>query len=127
MLYKHRTINLSQESTMSMLDGVLGGLVSAGVTNFIGKVVEEHGGVQGIISQFEKGGLGSVVQSWVGTGANQPVTAQQIHSVLGADTIKALAAKLNMPAEELAAKIAEVLPTTIDKLTPNGTLPAIAA
>jgi hypothetical protein len=39
---------------MSILDGVLGGLVSAGVTAMVSKVLEQHGGVQGLVSQFEK-------------------------------------------------------------------------
>ncbi len=112
---------------MSMLDGVLGGLVSAGVTAMVSKVLEQHGGVQGLVSQFEKNGLGSVVQSWVGTGANQPVQAIQLQTVLGSDMMQTLAAKVGMTPDEVASKLAQFLPEAVDKMTPNGTLPTAAA
>lgn len=108
---------------MSMLDGVMGGLVSAGVTALIKNVVEQHGGLQGLMSQFEKGGLGSVVQSWVSTGANQPVQASQLQNVFGSEMMQNLAAKVGMNPNELADKLAQFLPEAVDKMTPNGTLP----
>ena len=89
---------------MGILDGVLGGLVSAAVVPLIQNVIEQHGGVQGLISQFEKTGLGSTIQSWIGTGENHAITAEQIHQALGSDTVKALEAKLGIPADEVAQR-----------------------
>lgn len=107
-----------------MFDGLLGGVVGAEMATVVNGLIQKHGGVQGIVSQLESQGLGNTVKSWVGTGANEPVTGAQIHAALGSDTMTQLAAKLGMTPEDLSAKLAQVLPGAIDKLTPNGTVPA---
>jgi uncharacterized protein YidB (DUF937 family) len=80
-----------------------------------------------VINQFQSNGLGPTVQSWVGTGANQPISPAQVHQGLGADTINALAAKLGIPPDQLASKLSEVLPQALDHLTPGGVVAANAA
>ena len=107
---------------MGLLDGLLGGAVGAEMVTVVNGLIEKHGGVQGIIAQFEQQGLGGTVRSWVGTGANQPITADQIHQAFGSDTVRQLAAKVGLTPEELAAKLSTVLPQAIDKLTPGGTV-----
>jgi uncharacterized protein YidB (DUF937 family) len=105
---------------MGMFDGLLGGVVGAEMATVVNGLIEKHGGIQGIISQLEQQGFGGTVRSWVGTGANQPITADQIHQAFGSDTVKQLAAKMGMSPEDLAAKLSQVLPQAIDKLTPGG-------
>ena len=107
---------------MGLLDGLLGGAVGAEMVTVVNGLIEKHGGVQGIIAQLEQQGLGGTVRSWVGTGANQPITPDQIHQAFGSDTVKQLAAKVGLSPEELAAKLSAVLPQAIDKLTPGGTV-----
>lgn len=109
---------------MGMFDGILGGIVGAEMATVVNGLIEKHGGVQGIVSQLESQGLGNTVRSWVGTGANEPISGEQVHAALGSDTMAQLAAKLGMTPEDLSAKLAQVLPGAIDKLTPNGTVPA---
>jgi uncharacterized protein YidB (DUF937 family) len=108
---------------MGLLDGLLGGVAGAGMMSVISGVIEKHGGVQGIVSQFESKGLGSAVRSWVGTGANQPVSPDQVHQVLGGDLIQQLADKSGLPASELTQKLAQFLPQAVDKMTPDGVIP----
>lgn len=108
---------------MGMFDGLLGGIVGAEMATVVNGLIEKHGGVQGIVSQLQSQGLGNTVKSWVGTGANEPVTGDQLHAALGSDVIAQLAAKVGMKPEDLSAKLAQVLPGAIDKLTPNGTVP----
>ena len=105
---------------MGLLDGLMGGVVGAEMATVVNGLIEKHGGVQGIVAQLEQQGLGSTVRSWVGNGANQPITADQIHQAFGADTVKQLAAKIGMSPEDLAAKLSQILPQAIDKLTPGG-------
>jgi uncharacterized protein YidB (DUF937 family) len=105
---------------MGMFDGLLGGVVGAEMATVVNGLIEKHGGIQGVVSQLEQQGLGGTVRSWVGTGANQPITADQIHQAFGSDTVKQLAAKMGMTPEDLAAKLSQVLPQAIDKLTPGG-------
>ena len=107
---------------MGLLDGVLGGVVGAEMASVVDGFIQRHGGVQGIVAQMEQQGMGNTVKSWVGTGANLPITADQVHAAFGADTISGLAAKFGLNPQDLAQKLAQVLPQTIDKLTPNGTV-----
>jgi uncharacterized protein YidB (DUF937 family) len=107
---------------MGMLDGLLGGVVGGEMATVINGLIEKHGGVQGIVAQMEQQGLGNTVRSWVGNGANQPITADQVHQAFGSDTVRALAAKVGLTPEDLTAKLSQILPGVIDKLTPAGTV-----
>ena len=105
---------------MGLLDGMIGGVV-AGVVN---NVLERHGGLPGVVSAFERQGFGATVQSWVGTGANLPISPEQVQQVLGADLIQQIAAKTGMPVAELTQKLAQILPQEIDRMTPGGVIPS---
>ena len=108
---------------MGLLDGLLGGVVGAEMATVVNALIEKHGGLQGIVAQLEQQGLGGTVRSWVGTGANQPITADQIHQAFGSDAVKELAAKVGLSPQDLAAKLSAILPQAVDKLTPGGTVP----
>lgn len=110
---------------MGMFDGILGGLVGAEMATVVNGLIQKHGGVQGIVAQLEQQGLGGTARSWIGTGANQPISADQIHRVFGSDTVKELAAKVGLSPDVLAAKLSQVLPQAIDKLTPAGVVPKV--
>jgi uncharacterized protein YidB (DUF937 family) len=84
------------------------------------------GGLGGLVDKLQKEGLGSVVNSWVGPGQNQPVTPGQLGPALGPDIIKTLAQKSGMSEEELTKQLAHALPGVVDKLTPAGRLPTLA-
>jgi len=105
---------------MGLLDGLLGGAVGAEMVSVINGLIQKHGGVQGIVAQMEQQGLGNTVRSWVGSGANQPITTDQVHQAFGTDTVKELAAKVGISPEDMAAKLSQFLPQAIDKLTPGG-------
>src|SRR5215475_14647657 len=108
---------------MGLFDGLLGGIVGAGMVSVVNSVLEKHGGVQGIVSEFEKNGLGPTVKSWVGTGPNQPVAPADVHRVLGSDLLQQLSAKSGLSVQELTEKLSQVLPQAVDRLTPDGTIP----
>ena len=105
---------------MGLLDGVLGGAVGAEMLTVVNGLIEKHGGVQGIVSQLEQKGLGATVQSWVGSGPNQPISAEQIHQAFGPDTIRELASKVGLSPQDLAARLAAALPQAVDRLTTKG-------
>lgn len=81
------------------------------------------GGLQGLIQKFEQGGLAEVVGSWVGTGSNLPISAEQLQSVLGSDAISALAGKFGLSGADVSQQLAHLLPKVVDQLTPNGAVP----
>jgi uncharacterized protein YidB (DUF937 family) len=105
---------------MGLLDGMIGGMVGAAMIPVVNNLLAQHGGVEGIVNQFQQNGLGSTVQSWVNQGPNAPVTADHMHQAFGEQTINQLAAQAGMSPQELAAKLAQVLPHTVDQLTPDG-------
>jgi uncharacterized protein YidB (DUF937 family) len=87
------------------------------------QLLQNHpGGMGGLLQQLSSGGLGDQVKSWIGTGANQAVSGDQLASALGPDMIGALAAKLGLDPATAAHGLADVLPQLVDKATPNGTL-----
>lgn len=100
--------------------------MGATVVSALNSLIQQHGGVQGIVTQLEQQGLGNTVKSWVGTGANQPISPDQVNQVFGG-TLTTLAAKLGMTPQELAAKVSQHLPAAIDHLTPGGAVPAKTA
>lgn len=109
---------------MGFLDGMLGGVIGGESAALVAGLIEKHGGVQGVIAQLEQQGLGGTVKSWVGSGQNLPITADQIHAVFGSEMISGLAAKVGLNPLDLAAKLAQALPQAVDHLTPNGVVPA---
>ena len=106
------------------LGKVLGGSSNPLATGLLQMIQNQPGGLQGLVQSFHDKGLGGVASSWVGTGPNAPVTSDQIHQVLGSDQVKALAAKAGISPEAAGSAIAQLLPGIVDKLTPNGQVPA---
>jgi uncharacterized protein YidB (DUF937 family) len=108
---------------MGLLDGLVGGAVGAGLAVAASKLIEQHGGIQGIVSQMETHGLGETVRSWVARGANQPITVERLQQVFGSGTLAEMAARVGLSPEELTQKLAHFLPQAVDHLTPDGTVP----
>jgi uncharacterized protein YidB (DUF937 family) len=90
------------------------------MASVVAGLIEKHGEVQGIVTQLQQQGMGATVQSWIGTGANLPISADQVHTAVGADTMHALAVKFVLHPQDLAQKLAQALPQVINKLTPGG-------
>jgi uncharacterized protein YidB (DUF937 family) len=81
------------------------------------------GGLPGLIDAFKNNGLGDIVSSWVGTGANKPISASQILQALGPEKIQQIAKSIGITNNELSQQLAQMLPQIIDKLTPDGNIP----
>jgi uncharacterized protein YidB (DUF937 family) len=84
------------------------------------------GGLGGLLDKFQKGGLGDVAKSWIGSGQNQPVSPGQLGPALGPDIIKTLAQRSGLSEEELTRQLSQALPGLVDKLTPHGRIPTLA-
>jgi len=108
---------------MGLFDGVLGGIVGAGMVSVVNGILERHGGLPGVINEFERNGLGTTVQSWVGQGPNQPISPDEVHRALGPDLLQQLSEKSGLSVQELTQKLAQVLPQAVDGLTPHGAIP----
>ena len=94
------------------------------LTQIVQMLVTHEGGTDGLVKTFQTKGLGGIFSSWLGSGNNLPISADQIRSVFGNERIAGLATKLGISPDVASQKAAEILPVVIDKLSPNGTLPA---
>jgi uncharacterized protein YidB (DUF937 family) len=83
-------------------------------------LLNKHGGVSGVLAMFKAKGYTEQVNSWVGNGQNLPISAEQVAGVLGQGELAQMAAKFGITPDSLSSKIAEHLPTVVDRLTPNG-------
>jgi uncharacterized protein YidB (DUF937 family) len=101
-----------------------GGEHSALVDSVLGLLSDgQGGGLAGLVQRFKDKGLGDIVSSWVGTGQNLPINPDQLNNGLGSDLIGQLSCKAGISTETAKAKLAEILPTLVDKLTPEGKVP----
>lgn len=88
------------------------------------QLLQQNGGLPGLLQKFQASGLAQQAQSWVGTGANLPLSGEQLHQVLGGSTIAALASQLGVSPQQAGSSLAQLLPEVINHLTPGGQVPA---
>lgn len=125
---------------MGLLDSVIGALGSpqqaqpggsGGSGDLLGAIVGMLGqqgggglgGLGGLLQKFEQAGLGHVASSWIGTGANHPVSPDQLGGVLGSDMVSNLAKQLGINPQDALGQLSQMLPHVVDKLTPQGRIP----
>ncbi len=125
---------------LSGMAGTAGGGQSSGIQNVLTSLLgggSSQSGMMGqpgmtgggignllqLVSMFQNSGHGGIVDSWVGTGQNQNISPDQLHSVLGEDRVSDLSHQSGMPTHDLLSQLSQHLPQIIDQLTPNGRLP----
>ena len=108
--------------------GALGQLEASVLPMVLGQVLGSggQGGLTAIVAKLEQSGFGNQVKSWIGTGQNLPISAEQLQQVLGSDTVKQLAARFNIPLDQLGPILAHQLPLAVDRASPDGKLPHTA-
>ncbi|MGZ6377644.1 MAG: YidB family protein [Candidatus Limnocylindrales bacterium] len=108
------------------------GSLPAGLGDAIGGLLGGTGGSTGsgggagleeLVKGFQQAGLADQVESWIGHGANLPVTAEQVGQALGPDKVQQLASSTGLEVAQLLPMLAAFLPQVVDALTPNGRLP----
>ncbi|MFW5330430.1 YidB family protein [Hydrogenophaga sp. ZJX-1] len=100
-----------------------GGLDPQVLMGIVAALMNNGGGLSGILAKLQQGGLGDAAASWVGTGANQPVSADALGGALGPDLMGMIARQLGGNQQQAAGTLADLLPGLIDQLTPQGRLP----
>lgn len=81
------------------------------------------GGLAGLVERFQQNGHGDVINSWIGSGQNQPIAPDQLHQALGPDAVNNLSRLTGVSGQDLVAELSRVLPGIVDKLTPQGRIP----
>lgn len=105
--------------------GALGQLEAAVLPVVLSEVLGTggQGGLSAIVAKLQQAGFGEQVKSWLGNGQNLPITAEQLQKVLGSDTVRQLAAKYNIPVDQITEILAQQLPKAVDQASPDGKLP----
>lgn len=85
------------------------------------------GGLSGLQQRFQEKGLGGIMNSWIGTGQNLPISAEQLQSVLHSGALEQVATKASIDESQLTSMMSTLLPHVVDKLTPNGEVPESGA
>ncbi|HYR00117.1 MAG TPA: YidB family protein [Casimicrobiaceae bacterium] len=121
---------------MGLLDGLLGGLMGGmsgsgtaaqqqnPLLQIALQLLQQNGGLQGMLSKFQQAGYGAQADSWVSTGQNMPISADALQQVLGHGQLAQIAQQLGMSRGEAAGGLASLLPQMVDRMTPQGQVPA---
>lgn len=106
--------------------GQLGAAVLPAVMSEVLGAGGQGGGLNAIVAKLQQAGFGDQVKSWIGGGQNLPITADEIKQVLGSDTVRQIAAKYNIPIDQVSEVLAHQLPAAVDNASPDGKLPCTA-
>lgn len=108
----------------SVLSNMLGGsnnnTSGSIVTDVLGSLIRNQGGMEGIFNQLQKGGLDDLLNSWIGTEKNQPMNPNQVNDVFGDETLSQVAQQAGVDKSQAQDILSQALPQIIDMLTPNG-------
>ncbi|MET3311853.1 uncharacterized protein YidB (DUF937 family) [Bradyrhizobium japonicum] len=104
------------------LRSALGQLGAAVLPAVLSEVLgsNNQGGLSAIVAKLQQAGFGDQVKSWLGNGQNLPISADQLRAVLGNDTVRQLAARYNIPVDQLGQILAQELPKAVDQASPQG-------
>ncbi len=116
---------------MGMLDDLtkaaasgMGGGQQSGLAGAVLQMLQNQpGGIAGLMQNFQQNGLGNLLQSWISTGHNLPISPEQIQQVLGHQQVAQVAEQAGVSQDEASSGLASLLPQIVDKLTPNGQVP----
>jgi uncharacterized protein YidB (DUF937 family) len=121
------TIPANLRSLMGLFDSiaknVLGGMAGGQqdkMTDALGGILNQVGGIQGLLGKAKEMGIEKTVGSWVSTGENEPVSPDQVQNLLGQETVQGVAQKLGFNVQQVLPLLAQFMPMVIDKLTPKG-------
>ena len=87
------------------------------------QLLQQNGGIQGVLSKFQQAGYGQQAQSWIGTGPNMPVNANVLEQIFGQGQLGQIAQQLGVSREEASSGVAQMLPQVVDQMTPAGQIP----
>ena len=86
-------------------------------------LLQQNGGLEGVLGRFRQGGLGQQADSWVGTGQNMNISPNELQQIFGSSTLRDLASQLGLPQEQTGSTMAQVLPELINQITPQNQVP----
>jgi uncharacterized protein YidB (DUF937 family) len=126
---------------MGLLDGILGsmmgGMMGSGTSaqtaqgaqggnpmlQMALQMLQQNGGIEGLLAKFQQAGMGQQAQSWIGTGQNMPITPDALSQIFGRGQLSQIAQQMGMSPDEAAGGLSQALPQVVDQMTPGGQIP----
>ena len=119
---------------MGLLDGLLGSMMGGGTSaqgtqggspliQMALQMLQQNGGIEGLLAKFQQAGMGQQAQSWIGTGQNMPVSPDALSQIFGQGQLGQIAQQLGMSHQQAADGLAQALPHVVDQMTPGGEIP----
>ena len=115
----------AQDPLSSILSGLTGGSGTSGsggnlLLQLALMMLQQNGGLDGVLGKFRQAGMGAQADSWVGRGQNMNVSADQLQQVFGSGALSDIASQLGMSQQQAGSTMSQMLPELIDQLTPQG-------
>ena len=114
----------------NMMGGMMGGGTSAQgmqggnpMLQMVLRMLQQNGGIEGLLAKFQQAGMGQQAQSWIGTGQNMPISPDALSQIFGQGQLGQLAQQLGMSHQQAADGLAQALPQVVDHMTPGGRIP----
>ena len=121
---------------MGLLDGLLGQMMGGGgaqppmgaqaqnpLLQIVLQMLQQNGGLSGMLGKMQQAGYGQQAQSWIGTGQNMPIDAGALSQIFGQGELGQLAQQLGISHDEASGNLAQMLPNVVDEMTPGGQIP----
>jgi uncharacterized protein YidB (DUF937 family) len=120
---------------MGLLDGllgnVMGGMTGGGqspqggsqLIQMVLQMLQQNGGIEGLLARMQQAGYGQQAQSWIGTGQNMPISPDALSQIFGQGQLGQIAQQLGLPQQDAAGGLAQMLPDVVDQMTPQGQIP----
>ena len=123
---------------MGLLDGllgsVMGGMMGGGssaqgtqggnpMIQMALQMLQQNGGIEGLLAKFQQAGMGQQAQSWIGTGQNMPISADALSQIFGHGQLSQIAQQMGISPAEAAGGLSQALPHVVDQMTPGGEIP----
>lgn len=110
---------LAKQAIGSLLGGGGSGNTQS---DLLSSLLNQAGGLPGLMQKFNQAGLADAFSSWVSTGANKAIQPDQLKQALGSEAISDVAHKIGLDTNTIMPLLAQFLPQIVDKLTPNGAI-----
>jgi len=120
---------------MGLLDGLLGNLMG-GMTGgdqprqggnqliqMVLQMLQQNGGIEGLLARMQQAGYGQQAQSWIGTGQNMPISPDALSQIFGQGQLSQIAQQMGITPDEAAGGLSQALPHVVDQMTPGGEIP----
>jgi uncharacterized protein YidB (DUF937 family) len=112
---------------MGLLDAILGSVTGAqqcsqqqALITLVLQMLQQRGGIEGLVRQMQQQGYGDQAQSWIGTGQNMPIPPDALSQIFGQGGLQEIAQQLGMSSGEAATRMSQTLPDVVDRMTPQG-------